>query len=281
MYVISSRKEFWDYDCVLPLNQDDMIREVGPRGKQESKAIADYESEINGKKVLLLCHGYNNRCKAVMRAYYRIQKMQSNRIKYFDVVVGYTWPGGGYYSKYSTAKKRAGSAVALRFVKLLETTISKCSELGVMSHSMGCMISLIAHKQLDRRGIKKPNKHWQFLMAASVNDQSIEAEKRYFNGTLYCDKTYVFHSKKDMKLGNWFQVVEKHPKGEERVALGYSGPKNTAAISGQTKIIDCTSVVSGHSGYKKNPEVYNYIHNELHKGYPAPKCHALEQLAKP
>ena len=146
---------------------------------------------------------------------------------------------------------------------------------------MGCMISLIAHKQLDRRGIKKPNKHWQFLMAASVNDQSIEAEKRYFNGTLYCDKTYVFHSKKDMKLGNWFQVVEKHPKGEERVALGYSGPKNTAAISGQTKIIDCTSVVSGHSGYKKNPEVYNYIHNELHKGYPAPKCHALEQLAKP
>ena len=277
MYVISSRKGFWDNNCVLPQGEDDKIAEIGPeevghKKEWESREPADYESEINGRKVLLLCHGYNSGPRAVVHTYYEIQDMEAALVKYFDVVVGYTWPGSIGAASYPWAWKRVPT-VATRFAKLLETTISACSELGVMSHSLGCKISLIAHKQLHQRKVKKADRHWQFLMAASVNDNYIERGKRYFNATLYCDKTYMLHSKRDATLRDWFPEVEERSGGEKGPALGYSGPANIAAISRQTTIIDCTSVVGGHGRYKKTQQVYEYIHRELHNkphnDYPA------------
>lgn len=273
MYIISSRDDFWCNDSILPHDQDDRIREIHyGKPTEVKKTTADYKSEIGDQKVLLLCHGYNNWRKSVRSLYFRLERNESNFIKYFNVVVGYTWPGSIGGGSYPWARKRADT-VAKRFAKLLETTISACSELGVMSHSMGCLVSLIAHKELKVKG-KKANKHWQFLMAASVNDNSIQRGRRYFDATSHCDKTYVFYSDRDGIL-QWYPDYEKEFGGKGEPALGYAGPRNPAAISDQTKVVNCRAVVGGHSSYQKTPEIYQYIGNELQNNYPAPKYHDL------
>lgn len=279
MYVISSREGFWDSDHVLPRDKDDMIAIVDPNGNWEPKTTSDYQLAIDNKKVLLLCHGFNSEESAVMSAYYLIQEKQKQHVNYFDIVVGYTWPGGDDPGDYGSAKKRVLSAVAARFVKLLQTTIPKCSELGVMSHSMGCKVSLIAHKRLHDTGFAKGkcSKHWQFLMAASVDDESIEHRGRYFNATLYCDKTYVFHSKWDIVVCLGYRAAEGSIGGGWDPALGCRGPESPAGISVKTKVINCKDVVWWHGHYKETQEVYDYISKELHGNYPAPQCSELKR----
>ena len=268
MYVISSRKNFWG-DNKISREPQDGIREIDLNTMaMKEKTISDYKALIAKKKVLLLCHGYNNEINDVMRAYRIVEENQLGHIGYFDVVAGYTWPGGDDWTDYRAAKNRA-SAVALRFAKLLQTTTQKCSKLGVMSHSMGCRISLLAHEQLHRMKIKKCKKLWQFLMAAAVDDESIEQDQRYYNATLYDDTTYVFHSKRDKTLTLGYRFVERDR------ALGYSGPENVADIHHTTKVINCKHVVKSHGDYKETQQVYTYIKNELTGNAPAQQLSTL------
>lgn len=265
MYLISSRKNFWENNIIS--EPTDRVGEVNlDTMDMKPRTMANYESLITDKKVLLLCHGYNNEPEDVIRAYQIIENNQLAHLGYFDVVVGYTWPGGDDWTDYRAAKNRA-SAVAGRFAKLLQITIPKCPALGVMSHSMGCRISLIAHELLHNRGIAKCNKLWQFLMAAAVDNESVEAGERYFDATLYDDNTYVFHSKKDEVLLSYVLI-------EWDRALGYSGPENVADIHSTTKIVNCKHVVKSHGDYKRTQQVYNYIRNEM-TGVPAPQFSTL------
>ena len=267
MYLISSREKFWSNNLISEIPEDE-IREVDLNTMElEPRTTSDYESLIADKKVLLLCHGYNNEPRDVMRAYRIIEDNQSAYIAYFDVVVGYTWPGGDDWMDYFAAKNRA-SAVAQRFVRLLQATMSKCSELGVMSHSMGCRISLIACEQLQSMGFTKCNKLWQFLMAAAVDNESVEKGERYFDATLYDDNTYIFHSKEDGVLSIAYNVSEWD------AALGHSGPENINDIDPTTKVINCKHVVKSHGAYKRTQEVYDYIKNDL-TATPAPQLSTL------
>lgn len=269
MYLISSRKNFYEND-IISMTPEDEIKEVAlDTGESKTKTPSDYESLIVDKKVLLLCHGYNNELHDVMRAYHIIENNQLAYIAYFDVVVGYTWPGGDDVFDYFAAKNRA-AAVAPRFVRLLKDTIARCSELGVMSHSMGCRISLLAHEELYNRNVTKCNKLWQFLMAAAVDNESVEQGERYFNATSYDDNTYIFHSKKDGVLSS------AYPLAEWDAALGSSGPENIDDIHPTTKVINCKHVVKSHGDYKRTQEVYNYIKNEL-LPTPAPQFSTLRQ----
>lgn len=261
MYIISSRKDFWGNNTITS-SPSDSIGDVNLDSmKMEKKNMEDYEKLINRKKVLLLCHGYNNEARDVMRAYRIIKQNQSDFIGYFDVVAGYTWPGGDDFTDYCAAKSRA-SAVSHRFAKLLETTILKCSQLGVMSHSMGCRISLLAHEQMHKKKIKKCNKLWQYLMAAAVDNESIEEKERYYDATVYDDSTYVFHSRRDRVLGLGYRFIEWDR------ALGYSGPENVADIHPTTKVINCKHVVKRHGDYKRTKAVYIYIKNEIKEKKP-------------
>ncbi len=256
MYIISSRKDFWN-DNEISSNPDE-IKEVVDFDDVilEPRETSNYESLIADKKVLLLCHGYNNEPHDVIRAYKIVDEMQSKHIGYFDVVVGYTWPGGDDFLDYYAAKNRA-SAVSPRFTKLLKTTIRNCSELGIMSHSTGCRISLIACERLKVIAFKKCDKLWQFMMAAAVDNESVETGERYYDATLYNDNAYIFHSKNDDVLGIGFTLAEWDS------ALGYSGPENIDDIVPATKVINCKHVVESHGAYKRTQQVYDYIRKEL------------------
>ena len=68
MYLISSREVFWGNNTITR-DLDDSIGEVDLDTMiMEERAISDYEGLIANKKVLLLCHGYNNEANDVMRA---------------------------------------------------------------------------------------------------------------------------------------------------------------------------------------------------------------------
>ncbi len=255
MYLVSSRKRFWNSDVIS--RKLDKFRDVNLKtGQSTKKAESDYKSFVKDKKVLILCHGYNNEPEDVLRAYQTIASNERRYTNYFDAVVGYTWPGGDKFYEYSAAKERA-SAVAARFVDLLQSTMSGCSELAVMSHSMGCRISLIACEELKGMAARKCSRFWQFMMAAAVDNESVESGERYFDATLYPDNTYVFHSKNDGTLSAGYRVLEWDK------ALGYSGPENVDDIDNRTKVINCKHVVKSHGDYKRTQQVYQYIRNEL------------------
>lgn len=272
MYIVSCRRGFWRKGRFLRNGEAYRIANVDRDGNTSSKTLSDYQKKIENKKVLLLCHGYNNPKDSVVGAYHLIKAKHRRIVDYFDVVVGFTWPGGRGALSYVAADARSPKA-AKRFRKLLQETIPACSELGVMSHSLGCKVSLIAHTQLYHQRFKKADKHWQFLMAATVDDEAIENGEHYFEATLYCNATYVFHSKMDRVACQAYRLGEGVSFGGFDPALGCRGPEGRAGISQYTKVINCKRVITGqgaHGKYKRSDEVYEYISNELH-GTPAPQ----------
>jgi len=114
MYLISAREGFWS-DNKLAVR--DAIREVDLVGEDPSSPVDEptFLSEINGKKVLVLVHGYNNEPEDVHRAYATIEGQVAKLVDgAYDLVVGYIWPGGDDPLDYFSAKKRA-NALARRF----------------------------------------------------------------------------------------------------------------------------------------------------------------------
>lgn len=256
MYIISSRKDFWNNNEIID-GLEDEIHEVDLQTfAMTTKEQGDYEKLIQGKKVLLLIHGYNNEPRDVMRAYDIIEQNTKSIIGYFDVVVGYTWPGGDDPGDYFSAKNRA-AAVVNRCKLLLKSTMDECTELGVMSHSMGCRISLMAYERLQNENYPKADRIWQYLMAAAVDNESIETGERYYDATVYDNNTYVFHSKNDSALSLGYRFLEWDR------ALGHSGPENVADIHATTKVANCKRVIKSHGDYKRTPQIYEYIKNEL------------------
>ncbi len=261
MYFVSSGKSFWDRDQISK-KPEGKFRDINlVTNVSTKKTRQDYQNFVENNKVLILCHGYNNELDDVLRAYKTIVNNECKYTKHFDTIVGYTWPAGDNFLEYHAAKKRA-SAVARRFADLLKTTMSNCSELAVMSHSMGCRVSLLACEDLIEDKVDKRTKFCQFLMAAAVDNESVEKDERYYKAASYADNTYAFHSKNDDTLSVGYRIAEWDR------ALGHSGPENPGAISPKTKVINCKTVVKSHGAYKRTQQVYEYIRNEL-TGNPA------------
>ncbi len=147
--------------------------------------------------------------------------------------------------------------------------ISSCSEVDTMAHSMGCRISLMVMNDLQENAVRKNIKMRLYLMAAAVDNESIERDERYYKGSIYSDNAYIFHSKNDsvLKYGYSYNEWDR--------ALGYSGPENPAEIYSKAKVINCKRKINAHSGYKRTAEIYNYIGNELTGRATAPQFSTL------
>jgi esterase/lipase superfamily enzyme len=229
--------------------------------------LVSYKQAINNKNVLLLIHGYNNDPNDVNRAYEIIEKNTKQHIQHFDIVVGYTWPGGDDGLDYFSAKKRA-SSVAKRFNSILRETMSQCTSLGIMSHSMGGRISLMALESLQLANHPKSVPVWQYLMATAVDNESIEVGERYYDATQYDDHSYIFHSKRDTVLKTAYLLAEWDR------ALGYTGPENVADIHANTKVANCKKKIKSHGSYKRTVDIYKYINDEL-SNKPRPRFSTL------
>lgn len=242
-----------DYDEIRDVNLVDAKRPIPLLTEVE------FLQRIGGKKILLLIHGYNNEEDDVARAYDIIdakakQSLNNGSTPYYDLIIGYTWPGGNDPLDYFVAKRRA-SSVAPRVVRWLEMIQSKSASLDLMCHSMGCRIALLAAKSHPVGLVRN-----LYLTAAAVDNETVEKGEEYYASTEKCGQVFVFHSKHDSVLAGSFRGAEWDQ------ALGCCGPENPAEIRQTVKVVNCKNVVYKHGGYKDCPQLYAYWQNQLAVG---------------
>jgi len=270
MLIISSRKNFWEPNS---FSNNEAVRDIDltiPSDPGTDISDADLLAAVTGKRLHLLIHGYNNDETAIRSSYAIIESMMGAQglvgpAAPYDMVLGYVWPGGDLGISYVFAKKRAEKA-ALRISPLLLSIASVASALDINTHSLGARVALQALKGVPGKPIRN-----LFMLAAAVDDESIEIGEKFYSSTQACNGAYVFHSKYDEVLKFWF------PLGDFDMALGLFGPEDPSAIinhSPNVKVVNCKKVIKSHSAYKSEPKIYQYWMNEL-TGTPSAQFYTL------
>ncbi len=265
MLMISSRDNFWESE---ELSDYDEIRDVVLTDESLGTQVSEskFLQDIADKTVLLIIHGYNNEEDDVVRAYRIIENnIHGHMPGFYDLIVGYTWPGGDDGLDYFAAKRRAGT-VAPRVGRWLQKMVGVSRAIDVMSHSMGGRVILSALEDVTSFRVRN-----LFNMASAVDNESIQVDEPYYDASRACETLYVFHSKNDPVLKTAYLLAEWDR------ALGYSGPEDPADIivhSPHVRVINCERVIQSHGGYKRSRGVYNYIKNEL-SGAQAPQFTTL------
>ncbi len=258
MLIISSRKKFNDPDTLKAhghkFKEIDFLTDQPIRELQEDEFL----NEISGKKVLLLVHGYNNEQDEVYDAYTVINdKVLEHTKDKYDLVLGYTWPGGDKGIEWYSSKSRANS-VARRF-RFLITAISQSVDcMDVMSHSLGARVALKAMKQADDNLVIRN----YFCMAAAVDNEVLEKNEEFYLAVGKAENIFIFHSKKDAVLSVAYRVAEWDN------ALGLYGPEDKAYIQKKAKnifVVNCKKVIASHGDYKRTEAIYKYINTVLSK----------------
>jgi len=252
MLIISSRENFNDPDKLktdghgykeIDLQTDKVVRVLS-----EDQLL----NEIAGKYILFLIHGYNNEQNEVYDAYSIIEeKIAEHTGGAYDLVIGYSWPGGDKGIEWWTSKSRA-NAVARRFRFLIESMSSKAKKIDVMTHSLGARVLLKALKQANGTRIIRN----YFCTAAAVDNEVLEKGEEFHLSVKKSKSIFVFHSKEDGVLATAYRL------GEWDNALGLYGPEDKAYIESRTKTIfvaNCKKVVKSHGSYKRCDAMYKYI----------------------
>jgi len=213
--------------------------------------------EISGKKILLLVHGYNNEQDEVYDAYTIIEDKISEHINDYDLVVGYSWPGGDIGLEWYSSKKRANS-VARRFRNLILTLSEAANSIDIMSHSLGARVVLKALKQAEEKHIVRN----YFCLAAAVDNEVLEKGEDFYLSVSKIEKIFIFHSKNDGVLSGAYRLAEWDN------ALGLYGPEDKAYIQNRTKtifVVNCKKVIKSHGAYKRSDSIYKYIDKVITK----------------
>lgn len=260
MLFISSRHELGNEDRIGPDEFWDLkIRRGMLSTEKKLSGIRDIGKAVQGKKVLLLVHGYNNEFEDIIRAYDLIEESAAKHMKnQYDLVVGYTWPGGDNRFEYFSAKTRAG-AIAPRFcdnLRALHSAANRPAALDVMTHSMGARVAYEALKHLSPKNVVRNLIH----MAAAVDNESIEKNEEYFVANNRVQNSFVFHSRHDQVLNLAYRLAEWDN------ALGLHGPEDPADMmthSKHTFVINCKRFIKAHGDYKGEREVYRYLDTQV------------------
>lgn len=249
---IGTQDQFFDLRIRRGLN-------VAPTDPPLEDGLQTLKEQVAGKRVLLLVHGYNNEWADVIRAYAvidaSVRRLMRNK---YDLVVGYTWPGGDDRFDYFAAKTRAG-ALSPRFQELLRELHSRDTRpaaLDLMTHSMGARLSLEALSLLSTRNVVRN----LFLMAAAVDNESVERGEEYFAANKRVRNSFIFHSKNDQVLNLAFRLAEFDR------ALGLHGPEDPADVmrhAAHTLVVNCKHHIKGHGDYKSEEQIYRFLNRNV------------------
>lgn len=249
MIFVSSRQDFTNSDNLLP--EGHIIREVDLSNDNTKKnlSMSDLVTEVSGKRICILVHGYNNEFFEVCDAYQIMEeKIHTDLPSIYEEVIGYTWPGGDHKLEWWDAKSRA-NAVARRFRQLLEL-LSEKSEIDIISHSLGARVSLKALKEASKKIVKN-----YYCMAGAIDNESLEIGKEFYPALLSAERVFIMHSARDEVLATAYRAAEFDN------ALGLFGPedKNSVDTSHNIFVANCKAVVTRHGAYKRSDAVFKYI----------------------
>lgn len=262
MLFISSRMELSNEEQIGPDQFWDLrIRGGMVTSKRELSGLAEVQSAVAGKRILMLVHGYNNELEDVTRAYdlieNQVQRLMGNQ---YDLVIGYTWPAGNDRFDYFSAKTRSG-ALAPRFrdnLRQLHNSATRPKSLDVMGHSMGTRLIFESLKHLNTRNVIRN----LINMASAVDNESIETNREYFPANGRVKNSFVFHSRHDHVLNVAYRIAEWD------LALGLHGPEDPADVmqhSKHTYVVNCKRVIRSHGDYKGNDDVFEYLNANVAK----------------
>ena len=191
---------------------------------------AQVAARINGKKVLILAHGYNTR--DAVDFYSRIAMHMG---RHYDEIIGVSAPLSRFGWAFWFATMRAGKAG-----RLLVEVMSRFEPaiLDIQGHSLGCRVTLEA---LDH-GLYVRN---AILAAAAVDNESIQEREKYALAVQRAEKILVAYSRHDSVLGRAYKL------GMLDTALGFNGPQNPLLCDRRIELLDCSDWVNDHSGYRK------------------------------
>jgi len=253
MIIVSARKDFGNPDQLLPTGH--LIKEID-FGRNAVIApdieVGQLTQQLAGKRVLMLVHGYNNEQDEVHDAYQIIEEKIADKLPdVYDLVLGYSWPGGDKRIEWWTGKHRANS-VARRFRFLIELFAGRAAKLDLMSHSLGARVVLKALKECDQKDLVR--NFW--CTAPAVDHECLEPDKEFSRALPSCERIFVFHSARDDVLRLAFFTAEREP------ALGLFGPEDRQWVSSRAKrvfVANCKHCVDHHGGYKHTNRLYWYI----------------------
>jgi esterase/lipase superfamily enzyme len=261
MMIVSCRKDFWS---PTEFAGGDEIRRIDLETKTGTGITqTEFLQELQGKRVTVLVHGYNNEPLDVIDSYktidarMRLLGFLGGAATSYDALVGFAWPGGAAGASFPFARLRASES-APRFADLLGSLRSANVTIDLNTHSLG---SHVVFEALRDGAPQLVRNAWNF--ASAVDNESIELGERYFQASRRCRSFYVFHSKEDPVLRIWYRVGDLF---DFDTALGYSGPEDPGSIirnSGNVRVINCKNVVESHGGYRSSGEVWSYISQQL------------------
>ncbi|MFL7870996.1 MAG: alpha/beta hydrolase, partial [Anaerolineales bacterium] len=169
----------------------------------------------------------------------------------YDLVVGYSWPGGDRGLEWWQGKSRA-NAVARLFRPLIEEMSKSAAFVDLMSHSLGARVSLKALKESQVQAAVRN----YFCTAPAVDNECLEVGEEFSQAVPSCGRLFVFHSARDGVLRVSYQAAEWDR------ALGLYGPEDKDYISRKARTIyvaNCKKIVGNHGGYKRADALYKYI----------------------
>lgn len=230
------------------------------------KALPFDKKELKDKRILFVVHGFNNTSNEAIQTYRTVADhitalRDTEGNAFYDVVIGYLWPGYDDKLEYYAAKKQARK-LKDKMLSHLTFLSSTASKVDVMAHSMGNCLMFEALNFSPKKKAKKLIKNF-YSLAAAVDNESVEKSQKYFHVSKNCEDIYIFYSKKDEVLEFLYAIAEWDK------ALGFDGIENLEKMPKNMQLIDCTSFISGHSEYFNVANVYDYIRDQLVKQMPS------------
>jgi esterase/lipase superfamily enzyme len=256
MILISCRKNFTDsrvfadqnairnYPFLPDLDQFDELDET------------NLASQMQGKHVLILIHGFRNPIKNVAEAYQRLLTglidaglMGSPN---YDLTLGFVWPGFetalGFFPAVPFANRAAGY-----FRRLLELASLNARTVDVQTHSLGARVVLQTLGGGTEGFIDN-----LMMTSPAVDDEVLEPGREFHRALQECRRCLVYHTEKDRVLKFAFRIGDV-PEFDR--ALGWKGPQHPLIIETdcpEVFTIDCQKVVRSHGGYRTSGPYYEH-----------------------
>jgi len=216
----------------------------GSEGKEaKERALEDIPAD---KDTLLLIHGFNNDFKDVSKAYLLFER-KIHSAGFSGNVIGFTWPSyGNWYMYYGDIEQVEYAAPALG--KFLQRFLLRLGEksLHVNTHSMGAYLLFRALASGSDSGVIVDEIS---CFAADVSNNALEKGKMGYRAARKANRLTSYFNRQDPVLGA--SALFAHADGR----LGLNGAERPERLPGNAFQIDCTTVIDGHSDYRKSGEI--------------------------
>ena len=212
-------------------------------GKEAKEKVL--EDIPTGQPTLFLIHGFNNEFEDVTKAYLDFEK-RIRQAGFQGNVIGFTWPSFGQWYMYYGDKEQVEYA-APALVKFLQKFLPRLGQnaLQVNTHSMGAYLLFRALKSYPGNGVIIGD---VTCFAADVSNDVLEKGKIGNRAARKIKRLTSYFNRHDPVLGaSAFANVDGR--------LGLNGADQPDLLPGNAFQADCSTVIEGHSDYRKNADV--------------------------